>query len=83
MMDSGLIGKIDKAKRYAEEPERIKFHTFKAIIQGNNSDKTVAYENGQWACDCNYFNNHGVCAHTMAFELLLEKMVIPGEHPDF
>ena len=83
MMDSGLIGKIDKAKRYAEEPERITFHNFSALIQGNNSDKTVSYNDGTWTCDCNYFGNHGVCAHTMAFELLLEKMVIPGDHPDF
>lgn len=83
MMDSSFIGKIDKAKRYAEEPERIKFNSFKALIQGNNSDKTVSYENGVWNCDCNYFGNHGVCAHTMAFEMLLEKMVVPGDHPDF
>ena len=83
MMDSGMYGKIDKAKRYAEEPERIKFHHFKALIQGNNSDKTVAYEDGRWTCDCNYFSNHGVCAPTMAFELLHDKMVDPGEHPDF
>ena len=83
MMDSSMYGKIDKAKRYAEERERIKFHSFEALIQGNNSDKTVRYNDGKWDCDCHYFSNYGVCAHTMAFEILLEKMVVPGEHPEF
>jgi hypothetical protein len=29
-MDSGMIGKIEKAKRYAEERERIRFEAFRA-----------------------------------------------------
>ncbi len=27
-MDSGMIGKIDKAKRYAQEPHRFHFEIF-------------------------------------------------------
>ncbi len=33
MMDSGLIGKIEKAKRYAEEKDRITINTFEAKIR--------------------------------------------------
>ena len=29
-MDSGMIGKIEKSKRYAEEPERIRFEEFRS-----------------------------------------------------
>jgi len=70
-MDSGMIGKIQKAKRYAEEPERIRFEQFRVTIQGKNSQHKVSYEQGNWRCTCNYFASRGVCSHTMAMERLL------------
>jgi hypothetical protein len=36
-MDSGLIGKIEKAKRYAEEKDRITINTFEA----KSAEKTM------------------------------------------
>ena len=78
-MDSGLIGKIEKAKRYAEERERIQFNTFEAHFKGDNNDHTITYDNGEWNCTCNYFQAHGICAHTMGLELILEEMVTPHE----
>ena len=33
-MDSGLIGKIEKARRYAEERDRIQFSSFEAKFKG-------------------------------------------------
>lgn len=79
MMDSGLIGKIEKAKRYAEEKDRITINTFEANIRGENNDHTVTYDHGKWNCTCNYFQGRGVCAHTMGIELILEGMVEPSE----
>ena len=78
MMDSGLIGKIEKAKRYAEEKDRISITKFEAKIRGENNDHIVTYDNGKWNCACDYFQGHGVCAHTMGMELILEGMVIPS-----
>jgi hypothetical protein len=66
-----MIGKIQKAKRYAEEPERICFEQFRVTIQGANSQHEVAYEQGDWHCTCNFFATRGVCSHTMAMERLL------------
>ncbi|MBN1139608.1 MAG: hypothetical protein JXM73_23735 [Anaerolineae bacterium] len=74
-MDSGMIGKIQKAKFYAEEPERIQFRQFEATFQGTNSQHTVSYEGGQWSCTCNFFATRGVCSHTMAMERLLGVML--------
>jgi len=79
MMDSGLIGKIEKAKRYAEEKDRITINTFEAKIRGENNDHTVTYDHGKWNCTCSYFQGHGVCAHTMGIELVLKGMVEPSE----
>lgn len=70
-MDSGMIGKIQKAKLYAEEPERIRFEEFRVTIEGSNSRHEVSYDQGTWRCTCNFFATRGVCSHTMAMERLL------------
>jgi hypothetical protein len=74
-MDYGMIGKIEKAKRYAEERGRIRFETFRATFEGENNPHTVCFEDGAWNCDCNFFLTRGVCSHTMALERILEGML--------
>jgi hypothetical protein len=75
-MDSAMIGKIEKAKRYAEErDERITFSTFSVVFRGENSDHTITFDHGKFTCDCNYFHSHSVCQHTMAMERILGKML--------
>lgn len=77
-MDSGMIGKIQKAKRYAEERDRIHFSQFTVTFDGTNNPHTVQYENGQWSCDCDFFHTRGRCSHTMALEMILEGMIVPA-----
>lgn len=74
-MDYGMIGKIEKAKRYAEERERISIENFRATFDGENNPHTVEYLDGRWHCDCNFFLSRGVCSHTMALERILEGML--------
>ena len=74
-MDYGMIGKIEKAKRYAEERERISFEMFRATFEGENNPHTVLYEHGEWTCDCNFFLSRGVCSHSMALERILDGML--------
>ena len=74
-MDYGLIGKIEKAKRYAEERDRIEITEFKVTFKGSNNDHTVTYNKGQWQCNCDFFQTRGRCSHTMALEIILEDMV--------
>ena len=74
-MDYGMIGKIQKAKRYAEERDRIHFHSFSVSLEGENNSHTVRFENGKWDCDCDFFQTRGRCSHTMALEIILEKMI--------
>lgn len=78
-MDYGMIGKIEKAKIYAEERDRIQFETLRVNLKGDN-DKvhTVTYDHGQWHCDCGFFQSRGVCSHTMAMERVLANMVEIG-----
>lgn len=75
-MDYGLIGKRDKARRYAEEErERFTFHKLEVEIVGSNNNHVVKYDKGEWDCDCDYFASHGYCSHTMALEIILENML--------
>ena len=79
MMDSGMIGKILKAKQYAEERERIEFTHFFVTFHGENNDHQVKYQDGKWTCHCSFFASHGVCSHTMALERILGEMIRPLE----
>jgi len=74
-MDYGMIGKIEKAKRYAEERDRIKFTSFSVTIQGENNAHVVTFDDNQWSCDCSFFKTRGVCSHSMALERVLAGML--------
>ena len=78
-MDNGMIRKYTKAKQYAEERERI---TFKVEFDGKNNPHYVSFENGAWQCDCDYFIGRGRCSHTMALEIILDKMLPEEEISD-
>ena len=71
-MDYGMIGKIEKAKRYAEERNRIRFDQFTVTFDGENNPHVVQFDQGIWQCDCDFFQTRGVCSHTMALERILE-----------
>jgi hypothetical protein len=76
-MHSDLIGKIEKARRYAQEPERIKFENLTVTFHGGNSNHTIALVDGHWSCDCSFFQGWGTCAHVMAMQRILNPMLTP------
>jgi hypothetical protein len=81
-MDSGMIGKIQKAKRYAQELDRITFNEFQVTFRGNHDTYKITYDQGQWSCGCNFFAKRGVCSHTMALERVLGVMLAPAEEAE-
>jgi hypothetical protein len=78
-MDSGMIGKIEKAKRYAQERERFNFEALTVSIDGANNSHRISFTDGKWDCDCDFFHSHGLCVHSMALEELLKGMLPVGE----
>ncbi len=70
-MHSSLIGKIQKAHLYAQEPERIEVHEFSASFRGDHDGYVVSFRDGRWSCTCNFFPQWGVCSHVMATQRLL------------
>jgi hypothetical protein len=81
-MDSGMISKIQKAKRYAEEPARVRFEQFRVSFQGEHGVYDVSYDGGKWTCQCSFFQQRGVCSHTMTMERLLDPMLRPVEETE-
>lgn len=74
-MDYGMIGKIDKAKRYAEERDRINIEALTVTFDGANNPHTVYFNDDVWQCDCDFFQTRGRCSHTMALEMIFEGML--------
>jgi hypothetical protein len=74
-MDYGMIGKIEKAKRYAEERTRMHFTNFNVTFDGENGPHTISFDGSRWHCDCNFFQSRNVCSHTMALEKVLQGML--------
>jgi hypothetical protein len=74
-----MISKIQKAKRYAEERDRITFEEFRVTFKGDHADYHIVYAGGSWVCQCQFFQQRGVCSHTMTMERVLEPMLRPTE----
>ena len=75
-MDYGLIGKLEKAKRYAVDRKRFRFNKFDLTFHGDNNEHHVTYDNGVFQCDCEFFLTHKRCGHSMALEILLKDMIV-------
>lgn len=74
-MQSSLIGKIEKAKRYARETDRVTFSEFAVKFRGENDTYDTSYKDGKWHCSCHFFLSWGLCSHTMALQKILENML--------
>ena len=77
-MNSSFIGKIDKARRYAEEKERVSITTFKASFLGIHDTYEVTFDAGNWDCQCHFFLNRQTCSHTMALQRILAEVLARG-----
>ncbi len=74
-MHSSLIGKIDKAKRYAEEPDRVRFSRLDVTFKGEHDAYQVSFDDGTWHCSCAFFAGWNVCSHTIALHRMLTPMI--------
>lgn len=76
-MNSSMIGKIEKAHRYAHEPERVNIKSLESTITGDNDEYHVTLTPAGWECSCHTFQSHMLetCSHVMAMQLLLGKML--------
>ncbi len=80
-MQSSMIGKIEKAKRYAQETDRVTFTDFSVKFRGEHDTYITGYKEGKWRCTCHFFSGWGLCSHTMALERILHNMLLQEAQP--
>ena len=81
-MDSSIIGKIEKAKQYAEQKDRVNITSFEATFKGNHDNYDVQFSDGAWRCECHFFATREICSHTMAMQRILDEMLIAQCQPE-
>jgi hypothetical protein len=75
-MNSSLIGKIEKAKRYEQEPERIHFQNAQVEFRGTHDNYVVTLSDSDWKCTCHTFaTGFETCSHIMALQRVLHTML--------
>ena len=82
-MNSSLISKIEKARKYAEErDDRIRFESFRVRIAGDNGEHVVELSDGVFVCDCDFFVGWSSCSHVMAIERVLGRTIPEPPTPE-
>ncbi|MEW6224556.1 MAG: hypothetical protein AB1627_07985 [Chloroflexota bacterium] len=74
-MHSSLIGKVEKANRYARELDRITIERVALTFRGDNDTHHVSLDAGQWHCTCHYFESWGSCVHLLALQKIFGVML--------
>lgn len=74
-MDYGMIGKIEKAKRYAQEPQRVTLKSLQVEFKGDNNNYQITLSDKGWTCSCPGFHKHAICPHVMTLERVFRPMV--------
>jgi hypothetical protein len=59
---------VEKAKRYADEPDRITIQGVEVEFRGNNATHRVGLRGDEWHCECDHFQVHALCAHVMTLQ---------------
>jgi hypothetical protein len=82
-MHSSVIGKIEKANRYARELDRITFDRISLTFRGDNDTHRVALDSDRWQCTCHYFESWKTCVHVLALQKILGPMLPEGAQTSF
>lgn len=74
-MHSSVIGKIEKANRYARELDRFQVERLSVTVRGDNDTHRVRLDPDGWQCACHAFESFGDCAHVLALQKVLGRML--------
>lgn len=75
MLTSVIVSKVEKANRYAHEPDRLTFNALGIEVRGDNDTHQVALADGRWHCSCHFFESHGSCVHVLTVQKILDHML--------
>ncbi|HEX5827678.1 MAG TPA: hypothetical protein VFY23_09170 [Candidatus Limnocylindrales bacterium] len=72
-MQSTVLAKAEKARRYAGEPDRLRISRLEATFEAGGGDHVLTYGPDGWSCDCEFFGQQRVCQHAEAASRMLAK----------
>ena len=81
-MNAALVRKMQKAKDYAIQPERVNLTQCKITFKGRNDDHELLFDTGTWVCSCRFFKRQSTCSHVMAMQIMLDGMVANQSEPE-
>jgi hypothetical protein len=82
-MHSSVIGKIEKANRYARELDRITVDRLSLTFRGDNDTHRVTLDSDRWQCNCHYFESWSTCAHVLALQKIMGQMLAEGAQTSY
>ena len=82
-MHSSVIGKVEKANRYARELDRIRFERMSVTFRGDNDSHRIRLDADGWACTCHTFSVMNDCAHVLAMQKVLGAMLAESDQQTF
>jgi len=74
-VQSSIMAKVEKAMRYAHEPDRVKLQRFEATYASDHGTHRIRLDDDHWTCDCHLFESAGGCSHTLAAQKMLDPML--------
>jgi hypothetical protein len=78
-MHSSVIGKVEKANRYARELDRIRFERLSVTFRGDNDSHRIRLDADGWGCTCHSFATMNDCAHVLAMQKVLGAMLAESD----
>ncbi|MBA2489947.1 MAG: hypothetical protein ACR2LP_01725 [Candidatus Limnocylindrales bacterium] len=82
-MHSSVIGKVEKANRYARETDRISVDRLSLTFKGDNDTHRVSLEAETWVCNCHSFDSWRSCVHILALQKLFGPMLPEAAQTSF
>jgi hypothetical protein len=82
-MHSSVIGKIEKANRYARELDRITIDQLSLTFRGDNDTHRLTLDADRWQCNCHYFESWSTCAHVLTLQKIMGQMLSEGAQTSY
>lgn len=80
-MQSTIVTKAEKARRYAQERDRLRISALEATFEAGGGNHVLRLGPEGWACDCEFAASHGVCPHAEAASRMLDAHLVEAAKP--
>jgi len=80
-MQSTIVTKAEKARRYAQEPDRLQITALEATFEAGGGTHVLQLGPEGWRCDCDFFATSHVCPHAEAASRMLDVHLVEAAKP--